>query len=109
MSSHAAPPTLSRANVSGFVADILECGNTAATVRARQVAIRGFAACLASEGEIDVDPLIGLKAPTLDTRVIEALTHDQLRALLKACAGSDLRSRRGGAIIRLMAETAPGR
>jgi integrase/recombinase XerD len=103
MRTHVAP-TLSRANVFRFVADILESGGTAATARARQVAVGRFSAWLTAEGEQDTDPLLGMKPPKPDTRVIEPLTDDQLRALLKACAGTDLRARRDEAIIRLMAE-----
>jgi site-specific recombinase XerD len=98
-------PTLNRALVSGFVADMLDRGNTAATARARQLAVRRFSAWLVEEGELDSDPLLGLRAPKLDTKVIEPLSEDQLKALLKACAGPDMRDRRDAAIVRLMAET----
>jgi site-specific recombinase XerD len=52
-----------------------------------------------------VDPLLGIKAPQLDNKVIEPLTEDQLKALLKACAGPEMRDRRDEAILRLMLET----
>jgi integrase/recombinase XerD len=96
---------LSRASVSGFVADLLERGNVPSTAKARQLAVRRFSAWLTDEGEQDSDPLLGLKAPKLDTRVVEPLTDDQLRALLKACGGPDMRDRRDEALVRLMAET----
>ena len=35
----------------------------------------------------------------------ESLTDDELRRLIKACAGKELRDRRDEAIVRLMAET----
>jgi integrase/recombinase XerD len=96
---------LTRANVSGFVGDILARGGAAATARARQSAVRRFSAWLVAEGEQDTDPLLGMKPPKLDTQVIEPLTDDQLKALLKACQGSDMRARRDEAIVRLMLET----
>jgi integrase/recombinase XerD len=99
------PADLSRATVSGFIAYLLDTGRSAATAKARQLAVRRFSAWLTEEGEQDSDPLVGIKAPKLDTRVVEPLTDDQLRALLKACAGSDMRDRRDEAIVRLMAET----
>ena len=40
-----------------------------ATGRARQLALRRFAAWLTEEGELDADPLVGLKPPKLDTKV----------------------------------------
>jgi integrase/recombinase XerD len=87
------------------VAHLLDNGRTAATARARQLAVRRFSAWLVEEGEQDSDPLLGIKAPKLDSRVVEPLTDDQLRALLKACAGPDMRDRRDEAIVRLMLET----
>ena len=64
-----------------------------------------FAAWLHAEGELDTNPLLGLQPPKLDTKVTDALTGDELKALIKACAGKDLRERRHEAIVRLMAET----
>ena len=65
---------------------LLDGGAAAATARARQLAVRRFAAWLAEEGEIAADPFLGVKSPKLDERVVEPLTDDELRALLKACA-----------------------
>jgi integrase len=91
--------------VKGFVADLRDAGAEAATTRSRQLAVRRFSAWLEEEGEINTDPLLGLKAPKLDTKVTESLTDDDLRLLIKACAGKEFRDRRDEAIIRLMAET----
>lgn len=98
-------PALNRDLMKGFVADLLEGGAEPATARARQLGVRRFSAWLAEEGEIDDDPLLGLKAPKLDAKVTDSLTDDELRRLIKACAGKDFRDRRDEAIIRLMAET----
>jgi len=99
------PALLDRPTVNGFVSALLAGGGAPATARARQLAVRRFSAWLVEEGEADQDRLLGLRAPQLDTKVIEPLTDDQLRAMLKACAGRDLRERRDEALIRLMAET----
>lgn len=96
---------LSRAQVRAFVTHLLDNGAAASTARSRQLALRRFSAWLAEEGEVDEDRLLGLKPPKLDQQVIEPLTDDELRSLLKACAGKDLRDRRDEAIIRLMVET----
>ena len=98
-------PALDRELVKGYVADLLDGGAEPATARARQLGVRRFSAWLEEEGEIDTDPLLGLKAPKLDTKVTESLTEDELRRLIKACAGKEFRDRRDDAIIRLMAET----
>jgi site-specific recombinase XerD len=99
------PPDLSKSSVNGFVASLLDRGHAAATARARQLAVRRFAAWLVEEEEMAVDPLLGIKAPQLDSKVIEPLTEAQLKALLKACAGPEMRDRRDEAILRLMLET----
>lgn len=49
--------------------------------------------------------MIGLKPPKLDQKIVDGLTEDQLRALLRACQGSTFRDRRGDAMVRLMIET----
>lgn len=98
-------PALDRTLVKAWVADLLDNGAEPATARARQLALRRFSAWLEEEGEIDTDPLLGLKAPKLDTKVTPSLTDDQLRRLFKACVGKDFRDRRDEAIVRLMAET----
>jgi site-specific recombinase XerD len=67
--------------------------------------VRLFSAWLASEGEVEGDQLLGAKPPKLDQPVAEALTTDQLAALIKACQGKTLVHRRDEAVIRLMAET----
>jgi len=99
------PAVLDRPTVNAFVAYLLDAGAQASTARSRQLAVRRFSSWLADEGEQSSDPLLGLKAPKLDTKVVHPLTDDQIRALLKACAGPEMFARRDEAIIRLMVET----
>jgi site-specific recombinase XerD len=99
------PPALDKGTVNAFTAALLDAGREAATVRSRQLGLRRFVAWLVEEGELSADPLLGLKAPKLDAKVIEPLTDDQIRALLKACSGTDLRDRRDEALVRFMVET----
>lgn len=98
-------PALTKTAVQAFTADLLDNGASAATARTRHMALRRFAAWLADEGELDSNPLLGVKPPKLDSKVVEALTDEQLRLLIKACAGKELIDRRDEAIVRLMAET----
>jgi site-specific recombinase XerD len=102
---HGHSPALDRELMKGFVADLLDAGAEPSTARSRQLGVRRFSAWLAEEGEIDDDPLLGLKAPKLDSKVTDSLTDDELRRLIKACTGKDFRDRRDEAIVRLMAET----
>lgn len=105
---HRADP-FTRAALNLWVSELLDAGAAASTARSRQLAVRRFSSWLTDEGEIGVDPFLGVKSPKLDERVIEPLTDDELRALIKACTppkGAEpkvaLRYRRDEAIIRLM-------
>lgn len=103
---------LDRHSLRAWVVALLDGGSQASTARARQLAVRRFTSWLADEGEIETDPMLGMKAPKLDSKVIEPLSDDELRAMLKACAvpkgatpAESLRHRRDEALIRLMFET----
>jgi integrase/recombinase XerD len=98
-------PVLDRPSVNGFIAHLLDTDAAPATARARQLSLRRYSAWLVDEGEASVDHLLGLKAPKLDTKVVEPLTDDQLKALIAACQGPALRERRDEALIRFMFET----
>lgn len=102
---HGHSPALDRDLMKAFVADLLDAGAEPTTARSRQLGMRRFSAWLEEEGEIDEDPLLGLKAPKLDTKVTDSLSEDELRKLVKACGGKEFRDRRDEAIVRLMAET----
>lgn len=98
-------PDLTRSTVNAFVADLLDEGAEASTARSRQLSLRRFSTWLAEEGEIEDDQLVGLKPPKLDSKIVPELSDDQLKALIKACAGRGFWERRDEAIIRLMIET----
>ena len=98
-------PEITKATVQAFTADLLDGGAQPSTARSRQMALRRFAAWLVDEGELDTNPMLGVKPPKLDSKVVDALSDDQLRRLVKACAGKELIDRRDEAIVRLMAET----
>lgn len=98
-------PTLDRPTVNTFVAELLDGGAEPATARARQLSLRRYSGWLADEGEITADPLVGLKPPKLDQKIVEPLTDVELRALIAACAGPEMRDRRDEALIRIMLET----
>lgn len=103
--AHDRPVQLDRRQLREFVDGLLTGGAKPATATARHLAVRRFSAWLAEDGEQATDPLLGLKSPKLDKPVVEPLTDDQLRAMLKACRGTDLRDRRDDAILWLMFTT----
>ncbi len=98
-------PELSKTNVQAFLAALLAGGAESATARARFVGLKAFGAWLAQEEEIAENPLAGMKQPKVDSKVVDALTDDELRLMIKACQGKSIRDRRDEAIVRLMTET----
>ncbi|WP_085871726.1 MULTISPECIES: tyrosine-type recombinase/integrase [unclassified Nocardioides] len=108
---------MSRAALNTWVAGMLDGGNAPGTARIRQQAVRRFATWLTAGGDIPSDPFPGVKAPRVQTPLVEPFTDDELRALIRTCAvpepgdgatppGQTLHHRRDEAIIRLMFETA---
>lgn len=99
------PAALDRTTVQVFLAGLLDEGMEGNTARSRDLALKRYAAWLVDEGELSANPLADLKPPKADTKVVNALTDDQLRSLIKACQGKSLQDRRDEAIVRLMTET----
>lgn len=99
------PARLTKPTVQAWIADLLDGGAESATAIARFKGVRQYARWLADEGELDEDPLVGLRRPQQVHKVVPALTDDELRGLLDACRGTSLKDRRDEAIVRLMAET----
>lgn len=98
-------PQLDKMAVQTFTAELLAAGAEPTTVRSRQLSLRRFASWLTDEGELDTDPLVGVKPPKLDAKVVEPLTDDELRRLVKACQGREFRDIRDMAVVKLMIET----
>ncbi|MCV7050478.1 tyrosine-type recombinase/integrase [Mycobacterium heidelbergense] len=96
---------LTRAALQRWIAHLMDSGAEPATARIRQQAVRRFAAWLADEEAIDENPFLGLKPPKIDMKVVERLTDEELRLMLKACAGDQLHDRRDEACLRLLVET----
>jgi site-specific recombinase XerD len=99
------PAELTRTAVQAFLADLLDDGAEANTAKSRDLALKRYAAWLCDEQELSNNPLIGLKPPKGDHKVVNALTDNQLKRLIMACQGKSLQDRRDEAIVRLMAET----
>jgi integrase/recombinase XerD len=99
------PAVLDRATVNTFIADLLRQGAEPATARSRQLALRLFAAWLVEEDELEQNPLLGLKPPKVDAKIVPILDDSQLRNLIKACEGKGLADRRDEALVRLLLET----
>jgi site-specific recombinase XerD len=99
------PTQIDRQQVREFTDSLLTSGAKPATAVARHLAVRRFSAWLTEEDEQDSDPLHGLSAPHIDEPVVQPLTDDQLRAMIKACRGPNMRDKRDEALLRLMFTT----
>jgi site-specific recombinase XerD len=98
-------PAMDRTLVKGFIAGLLDDGIAPSTAILRQQSLRQFSRWLTEEGELEANPLLGLRPPKADVKVVQSLDDDQLRELIKACAGQAFRDRRDEAVVRLLAET----
>src|SRR5271166_418253 len=96
---------LTRTTVQAFLADLLGGGAEANTAKSRDLALKRYAAWLVDEGELTSNPLIGLKPPKGDRKVMHALSDDELKRLIAACKGNSLQARRDEAVVRFMLET----
>lgn len=99
------PQAIDRSQVRTWISSLLDAGAEPATATARQSAMKRFSKWLYDEGEQDTDPLAGLKPPKQSEKLIEPLTEDEMRAMLKAADGKDFHERRDTAILRLLFET----
>lgn len=95
-----APADHQRRHVEEFIGQLLST-KSAATARARFVALKSFYSWALDEGELERSPMERMKAPVVDEPAPEILTEDELRKLLRACEGRDFESRRDMALIRL--------
>lgn len=108
----AAQPPMSRTALNTWISQMLADGAAPATARTRQMCIRRFASWLTEGGYLPAYPFPGVKAPRVEPPVVQPLTVDEIRALIRTCdsitddAEAPLHHRRDEAIIRLMTETA---
>ncbi len=92
--------SVTREHVEAWTADLAERWRPA-TVRNRYTGARMFFKWAAEEGEVPASPMANMRPPLLPPTPIPVLSDDQLRAILKACEGPDIESRRDLAIMRL--------
>lgn len=93
-----------REHVESFLADVLaQWKPTTAANRYRS--LQQYFKWLAEEGEIDRTPMERMKPPTVPEEPPDILSEDDLRRLLKACAGKELEDIRDTAIVMLFVDT----
>lgn len=99
-----APDAVTRADVETWIAHLLDT-RSAATASNRYRAVQQFWSWCLDEQEVDRSPMERMKPPTVPEAPVPVLTEDQLRALLKTCAGRTFVDRRDTAIIRMFVDT----
>jgi len=97
------PRRLTKASVTSWLASVAD--SEAATVRLRLTALKLFAKWLADEEGFDADPILAVKPPKLDQRSVPDLSENDVRRMLKACDGAELRDKRDKAMLVMLAET----
>ena len=86
-----------------YVASQADSGT--ATACSRLAAIKRFARWLPAEEGFDATGVLSVKPPRLDQKAVAGLSDDELRRLLKACDGADIRDKRDKAMVTLFTET----
>jgi site-specific recombinase XerD len=94
-----------REHLEAFLVALQDKGRAAASVANRFRSLQQFFRWLTDEGELRVNPMARMRPPAVPQQPPPVLSDDELRALLRACEGTDLESRRDMAIIRLLTDT----
>jgi site-specific recombinase XerD len=93
-----------REHVEAFLEQLLET-RSASTAKTRHGGLGRFFNWLVDEGELTVSPMAKVKPPKVTEKPVPVITDDQVRALLKDCAGRTFTDRRDMAIIRLFLDS----
>jgi site-specific recombinase XerD len=91
--------------VEAWIADLAAAGRARATIRSRWIALRSLYRWAAVEGEVAENPVARVVVTKANEPPPDVIDDDDLRRLLKACAGIGFYERRDLALIRLMVAT----
>jgi integrase/recombinase XerC len=95
---------IERGHVDDFIADQIE-ERSASTASVRFRALQQFFARCLDEGQLDANPMAGMRPPVVPERPVPVLGEADAKALLKSCAGTRFVERRDTAIIGLFLDT----
>jgi integrase/recombinase XerC len=95
---------ITRAHVESYIGDLLST-KSAATASVRYRSLQQFFRWALEEEEIDRTPMERMRPPVIPEKPVDILPDEQLKRLLKVCAGKDFADRRDTAIIRLFFDT----
>jgi site-specific recombinase XerD len=98
------PLTATRRDIETYLADMSErCKPSSVWTAWRH--LKGFFTWLHSEGDISVNPMVGVTKPIVPPSEVTVLTAQQVRALLATCKGPDPETRRDHALLAIMLDT----
>jgi site-specific recombinase XerC len=92
---------LEREHIQVFIADQLARWKPA-TAHNRYRGLHAFFKWAVTEGDLETNPMEGMRPPQLPEQPVEVVGPDHLARLLKTCEGRDFSSRRDTAIILLV-------
>jgi len=78
---------------------------SSSTAASRYRCLQQFFRWAAREGEVEHSPMANMEPPSVEEKVPEVLSDDELRRLLAACDGKDFSQRRDNALIRLLLDS----
>jgi integrase/recombinase XerC len=95
---------LRRVHIQCFIADQLARWKPA-TAHNRYRGLHAFFKWAVTEGDLEANPMDGMRPPQLPEQPIELIGPEHLARLLRSCEGRDFPSRRDTAIILLLVDT----
>jgi site-specific recombinase XerD len=107
LEAHGHPTALGeirRKHIEEFIADTLQT-RAPATAAHRYSSIQQFWRWAVDEGEIDNNPMTGMKKPKIPDKPVPMLSEDNLRDLLEVSKGTGFEERRDTAILWLFIDT----
>jgi site-specific recombinase XerD len=99
------PAEQTRDDVQDFMIHTFSSGLSSGTAATRFRNLKQWFKWLVAEHEIDASPMDGMAHPTVDEKVPDVITDDDLKALIAVTSGNDFFDRRDRAIIRVLLDT----
>ena len=100
-----APANITREHIAHYLQSLQEAGRAEATVAARYRALRRYFRWLEDIGERKESPMRKMQEPKIAEKMAPCLSEDDLRNLLRACAGSLWVDKRDRALISLAVDS----
>ena len=99
------PANITREHVAHYLESLQKAGRAEATVAARFRALRRYFKWLEDKDERKDNPMAKMQEPRISETMAPCLSEDELRSLLRACAGSLWVDKRDRALIRMAVDS----